>query len=173
MVYRDTTGERIDFNANRDIIYLDIETLIRLAYAFTQGRGLRGFDQIRHLATTLDDNNIRLIQSFLRNSNGALRNITDIIQVCDAHSDVRDRDGYAEFLSSRLGRNLSPEEVETVDEFFGPVLSQEVLERDYSQYVNPTRRDVWLRPDLQLGDLDDIQAAIEANRVEAADDAQQ
>ncbi|KAE9364667.1 hypothetical protein N431DRAFT_489193 [Stipitochalara longipes BDJ] len=140
--YRDHLGQRIDFDANRDIILMDAFTMECLNFARGQLRSLVGFNQIRHLATTLDDNNIRGIQNFLRHRNGALSNVVDIIQVSDADIDSRDREEHVLFMEEMLGRDLDENENNGVENFFSSVLSQEEFEEQYPWLVNPSIEDV-------------------------------
>jgi hypothetical protein len=58
-VPRTPGNQRIDFNASRNIIFLDARSLFLLLSASSMGHAVQGFDGIIRLATPLTDGNIK------------------------------------------------------------------------------------------------------------------
>lgn len=102
----------IDFNIDRDIILMDISTLLNLNYAhvarghLATGSGLGGFHRFRHSATILENNNIHEIQNLLRRSNGGLPGTVDILQVADLPNSIANREDAEKYLERQNWRDL-------------------------------------------------------------------
>ena len=165
MEYRDHLGQRIDFDANRDTIFMDYPTLEYLFTARFELRGLVGFDQIRRLATTFDDNNIRGIQNFLLHRRGALSNVVDIRQVLNVDVVIRDREQAERYAERARGRVLLPNENQLTQHFFLPVLSRTEFLNLYPFVVESN-----IRGD-QISDERSDPVRVEVEEVEEDDDS--
>ena len=113
----------IEFNASRDIIFMDARSLFLLSHAHATGYNLQGFDRIINLATPMANNNIEGLVHDLRGDDTLpLPAVVDPIRlITDVPNSINDSVGFAQYARGILGNNYGGAGTdEAVADFFGP-----------------------------------------------------
>jgi len=112
----------IEFNASRDIIFMDARSWCLLNIARALGYELGGFNRIMNLATPMANNNFEGMVHYLRERDDALEAVVDPIRrITDVLNSINDSAGFLQYARGILGNNYGGAATDAdVAEFFGP-----------------------------------------------------
>jgi hypothetical protein len=112
----------IEFNASRDIIFMDARSLYLLNAARHWGYDLGGFNRIINLATPMANNNIEGLVHDLRERGDPLEVVVDPIRlITDVQNSINDSASFVQYARGILGNNYGGAATDAeVADFFGP-----------------------------------------------------